>query len=151
MTTYTITSNDTLVLNGNVFNDLAADDVTTIAFPNDLVNMKTGKNGNTIMAQNQQGFNATLSLRLLRGSSDDQFMESILAASLKDFPGTSLIAGSFTKMLGDGQGNIIHDVYDLAGGVISKMVEGKENTSGDTLQAEAVYTVKFASAIRVLQ
>ncbi|MBZ5673710.1 MAG: hypothetical protein LAP61_05630 [Acidobacteriia bacterium] len=151
MTTYTVTSNDTLVLNGNVFNDLATDDVTTITFPNDLVNMKTGKNGNTIMAQNQQGFNANLALRVMRGSTDDQVLESILAASLNDFPSTALLAGSFVKRLGDGQGNVINDVYTLAGGVISKMVEGKENVGGDVMQAEAVYNIKFANAVRVIQ
>lgn len=151
MSTYTVTSNDTLTLNGNVFNDLAADDVTAIVFPNDLVTVKTGKDGNTLFAQNQQGKNATLTLRVMRGSSDDQFMQNILSGQLNDFPSASLMAGSFVKRLGDGQGNVLSDTYSLAGGVISKIPEGKENVSGDVMQAEAVYTVKFASAARIIQ
>lgn len=151
MSVTTVTSNDTLVLNGNVFNDLALDDVTAITFPNELITMKTGKNGNTIMAQNQQGQNANLTLRVARGSSDDQFMQGLLVAAAGDFPSTQLITGSFTKRLGDGAGNTSSDVYTLAGGVISKNVEGKENVSGDVTQGESVYTIKFASALRSIQ
>jgi len=150
MTTYTVTSNDTLTLNGNVFNDLAFDDVTNITFPNELVNRKTGKNGNTVFAQNAQGFNGDLTLKLMRGSSDDQFMMGILNSQPADFPSTTLLAGTFVKRLGDGQGNVISDVYTLSGGVITKPVEGKENVSGDTAQGEAIYMVKFASAIRTI-
>ena len=53
--------------------------------------------------------------------------------------------------MGDGQGNVINDVYELAGGVISKIPGGKENTDGDVTQAESVYKVKFANAARVIQ
>lgn len=151
MSTVTVTSNDTLVLNNRVFNDFAVDDVTAISFPNELVTMKTGKNGNTIYAQNQQGQNANAVIRLMRGSSDDQFMQGIIQASLADFPSTVLMAGSFVKRLGDGQGNVLSDVYSLSGGVVSKLVEGKENVAGDVAQAESVYNIKFASAIRIIQ
>ena len=34
MSIFTVTSNDTLVLNGRVFNDFATDDVTQITMPN---------------------------------------------------------------------------------------------------------------------
>lgn len=146
--TFTITSNDTLTLNGHVFNDMAVDDVTTISFPNPLVTRKTGKNGNTIYAQNAQGLNADLTLRLMRGSADDQFMQQLINTAPQDFPSTQLLTGTFVKRLGDGQGNVISDTYALAGGVISKLVDGKENVSGDVTQAEAIYNVIFASGQR---
>lgn len=148
MGTYTVTSNDTLTLNGHVFNDLSVDDVTSITFPNTLINMKTGKNGNTIFAQNAQGQNADLVIRLNRGSTDDQFLQGIISASPNDFPATQLLTGTFVKRLGDGQGNVLSDTYTLQGGVISKQIDGKENVSGDTTQAEAVYNIKFAQASR---
>lgn len=151
MTTYTVTSNDTLVLNGRVFNDLTTGDVTKITFPNELINLKTGKNKNTIYAQNAPGQNAMLVIRLARGSSDDQFMQAILQQSLSDFPSTQLLGGSFTKRLGDGFGNIRNDVYSLGGGMISKPVEGGENVDGNTDQAESIYNVKFANAGRSIQ
>lgn len=151
MTTYTVTSNDTLTLNGNVFTDLALDDVTSITFPNDLVTQKTGKNGNTIIAQNAPGQNANMTLRVMRGSDDDQFLQNILTASLGDFPSTPLINGSFVKKLGDGAGNIKRDTYQLAGGTISKIPDGKENVSGDVTQGEAIYLIKFPSATRIIK
>lgn len=151
MTTFTVTSNDTLVLNGRVFNDLSVDDVTAITFPNDLVTVKTGKNGNTLYAQNKPGLNANMVLRLARGSSDDQYLQTILSASQADFPSTQLLAGTFSKRLGDGSGDVVFDNYALTGGVISKPVEGKENVAGDTTQAESVYNIKFASATRTIQ
>lgn len=147
---FTVTSNDTLTLNGHVFNDLSTDDVTTIAFPNQLMTRKTGKNGNTIIAQNAQGLNADLSLKLMRGSVDDQFMQQLINTAPADFPSTVLLTGTFVKRLGDGQGNVVSDTYQLAGGVISKIPDGKENVSGDTMQGETIYQVIFASAHRTI-
>lgn len=151
MTVFAVTGNDTLVLNGNVFNDLATDTVTQLDLPNELVNIKTGKNGNSLIALNQQGYNGNLVLRLARGSSDDQFMNNILAGMTKNFVGTPLISGSFTKQMGDGQGNIVNDVYTLAGGIISKIPPVMENVSGDTAQAETVYNVKFTNCSRNIE
>ena len=148
MSNFTVTSSDTLTLNGHVFVDLSTDDVTSITFPNDLINMKTGKNGNTIFAQDAKGHNASLSLKLLRGSTDDQYMQGILSGMPTDFPSMTLLTGTFVKRLGDGQGNVLSDTYAMSGGVISKVPEGKENVSGDVAQAETVYNIKFAYASR---
>ncbi len=145
---FTVTSNDTLTLNGHVFVDLATDDVTMISFPTPVVTRKTGKNGNTLFAQNAQGLNADLTLRLMRGSADDQFMQQLISTAPVDFPSTELLAGTFVKRLGDGQGNVVSDIYTLQGGVISKLVDGKENVSGDTSQGESVYNIIFASGAR---
>ena len=151
MTTYTVTSNDTLTLNGRVLNDFSLDDTTKVTFPNELITRKTGKNGNTIFAQNMQGYNGDVELRLSRGSSDDQYVQGLIPAPGADFPSLALIVGSFVKRIGDGQGNVVSDVYSLAGGVISKIPEGKENVSGDVVQGEAVYMIKFATANRIIQ
>lgn len=151
MTTFTVTGDDTVVLNGRVLGDLATDDVSHITFPNELVKMKTGKNQNTIFAKDETGNNGSMAIRLVRGSSDDQFMQGVIAQSQKDFVATVLLTGQFVKRLGDGQGNTLRDVYLLQGGVISKQVEGKENTSGDVEQAVSVYTIMFALATRSIQ
>lgn len=148
---YTVTGNDTLSLNGHVFNDLATDDVTVISFPNQLFTRKSGKNGNTVFAQNGQGLNADMTLKVLRGSADDQFMQSLINTAPADFPSTVLLNGTFVKRLGDGQGNVVNDTYTLSGGMVSKIPDGKDNASGDTMQAEVSYQVIFASAARSLQ
>jgi hypothetical protein len=151
MAIFTVTGADTLVLNDRVFTDLATDDTTTVTMPNDLVNIKTGKNGNSLISKNFQGYNGNVTVKVARGSSDDQFLESILASMDNDFVGTALMTGSFTKVLGDGQGNRKSDVYTLAGGVISKIPEGKDNASGDTAQAEVTYDIKFCNCRRGIE
>ncbi len=155
MTTFTITGEDTLTLSfgedGRVFNDLATDDTSTITFTEDLVGVVTGKNKNTIFAKNEKGNNGQLVLRLIRGSSDDQFLDGRQADTDKDFSATVLANGEFRKRLGNGDGNIVADVYTLQGGMITRRVEGKENVSGDTEQGIAIYTIVFASAIRSIQ
>ncbi|MGH9864498.1 MAG: hypothetical protein ACRD4H_03715 [Candidatus Acidiferrales bacterium] len=151
MAIFTITGDDTLTIFGRIFNDLAQDDVTTIAFPNEIVKIKTGKNQNTIFARDETGNNANLTLKLMRGSSDDQFMQQQQAASDANFSATVLSAGEFVKIMGDGQGNTVRDVYSLQGGMIKKRVEGKDNTSGDTVQATVTYEMIFATAKRIIQ
>ncbi len=151
MTSYTITGDDTLTLFDRIFNDLATDDVTMIAFPNEIVKTKTGKNKNTVFARDETGNNANLTLKLLRGSSDDQFMQLKQSASDKDFSATVLATGQFVKIMGDGQGNTVRDVYQLQGGMIKRRVEGKDNTSGDTDQATVTYEMIFAQAQRIIQ
>lgn len=148
MATKTITGDDTLTLFDRVINDLADDDVTQISFPNDLIQVKTGKNRNSLYARNAQGAQCDLVLRVNRGSSDDRFLQARLAEQERDVPSFTLATGQFVKRLGDGQGEVFSDVYDLEGGVFTRKVETKENVSGDTQQAVSVYQLRFAVGTR---
>ncbi|TDE17715.1 hypothetical protein [Dyadobacter psychrotolerans] len=151
MATNTITGEDTLVIYDRVLTDMADGDVSTITFPNDLVTMKTGKNGNTIFFKNANGINAEAVIRVNKGSSDDRFLQGKLDAQQRDFASSSLAAGSFVKRLGDGQGSVVSEVYVMGGGVIYKGVESKDNVEGDTTQAVSVYNMRFAQAVRSMQ
>lgn len=151
METYNIVSQGTLTLYGRVFNNFANGDVSQISFPNDLVKMTTGKGGNTIFSKDESGRNATATIRLIRGSSDDQFLQSKLSASKRDFASTELAFGEFVIRLGDGAGKVARDVFTMKGGMITKPVDGKENTAGDTEQGVVVYTINFADCDRSIQ
>lgn len=151
MATYNLVTDGTLTLFDRVFNDFADDDVSAITFPDDLVTMKTGKNGNTIFSKNEQGRRATGVIRLIRGSSDDQFLQGKISRMKKDFVSTALAFGEFSMRIGDGQGSVLRDVYTLKGGIITRQVDGKENVSGDTAQGVTVYTFGFADAERNIQ
>lgn len=151
MPTFSITSSDTLTLLGRVFNDLADGDSSAITFPNDLVSVKTGKNGNTIYSGNETGKNANMTLRVMRGSSDDRFLQGKLSEQQRGLSDFSLVTGEFVKRLGDGDGGIIRDVYTMLGGIFLRKVEGKENVEGDTEQGVAVYNMLFADAKRSQQ
>ncbi len=146
-----ITGSDTLTLFDRVILDFADDDVSTFTYPNDLVTMKTGKNKNTIFAENAPGANVDAVIRLIKGSSDDQFLQGKLIENGSDFAGTVLASGQFVKRLGDGFGNVSRDVTTLGGGIFTRNIDSKANSSGDTVQGVAVYNMKFAQADRSIQ
>lgn len=146
MSTFTLTGDDTLTLFGRPITDLVDGDTTSITFPNELVTSTTGKNQNTIYAKNASGLNAEMTLRVAKGSADDRFLLGLLNAQNQDIASSTLASGQFVKRIGDGLGNVVSNIYNLQGGVFSKMIDAKENVQGDTEQAVSVYTMRFALA-----
>lgn len=130
--------------------DLADADTGVLDFPNNLVEAKTGKNGNTIYAFNATGKVVTLNLRVMRGSTDDKYLNSEMNSYLNDPASYVLLDGEVVKRVGDGQGNITNDVYSLDGGIIQKMPAAKENVEGDTEQAVTMWQIIFANSNRGL-
>lgn len=145
MSVYSLTGNDTFIINDRVFNNLSDGDAVAITFSNDLVAASTGKNKNTIFALNEQGNNAAVVVRVMRGSSDDQFLNTLLTTMQKDFSAFPLMNGSFVKRLGDGSGNVVVNSYLMIGGTFHRNVDTKENVQGDTEQGTAVYNLLFAN------
>ena len=150
MPTVSLTGKDTISINGRILNDFADANVAELTFENTLVNLKTGKNGNTIYGFNYSGRQCKVTLRLLRASADDVFMNSLLL-NLKNNPaGFTLMVGEFDKNIGDGQGNIHVDSYVLSGGTFDKETDVKENADGDVEQAVAIYHLIFSNAPRAI-
>jgi hypothetical protein len=145
-----LTGNDTIKINDRLITDIGSGDVAKLTYPNDLVTVKVGKNGNTIYAKNETGNQATLELHVLRGSGDDKFLNSQLQAYKLDSAGYILMNAEVIKVIGDGAGNLTRDTYVLTGGVIAKPVEATVNVEGDTEQAMSVYTMQFAVAPRAI-
>ena len=145
-----LSGSDTLVIDDHVFNDFADGNVAEITFPNDISNLKTGKNGNTIYGLNESGRHAEFKVKVLRGSTDDKFLNGKLAAQQNNFAGFPLMVGTFVKKLGDGTGNITSDTYICSGGVFTKIPEAKSNVEGDTDQSTVIYTIKFSNAPRAI-
>jgi len=148
MATVALTGKDVIKINGRLFNDLADGDCAALTFPNDIAVVKTGKNGNSIYAFKYDGNVCEVVLRILRGSSDDKFLNNILALFKNDPAAFSLLQGEFSKQVGDGSGNIISDTYVMSGGIFKKQTEVKENAEGDVEQAVAIYTLTFSNAPR---
>lgn len=148
MSTIALTGKDTAKINGRILNDFSLGDVIALTFPNDLSVVKTGKNGNSVYAFNYTGNQCDVSLRLLRGSSDDKFMNNLLAILKNDPAAFTLMTAEITKNIGDGAGGITQDTYILSGGTFKKQTEVKENAEGDTEQAEAIYSLVFSNAPR---
>ncbi len=150
MATISLSGSDTVVINNRSLADLADGNCVELSFPNDIANVKTGKNGNSIYGLNESGRQAEMKLRVIRGSSDDKFLNGLQANQQLNFAGTVLLIGQFIKKVGDGQGNITSDTYITSGGVFSKQVEAKTNVEGETEQSVAIYTIRFSNAPRAI-
>lgn len=150
MATVAMSGQDTIIINNQVIVGLADGNCVELTWDSDISQVKTGKNGNSIYALNETGKQATVKMRVVRGSADDQFLNNLLAQQQANFAGTVLMIGQFVKKLGDGQGNITSDTYIMSGGIFTKQVEAKMNTEGDTDQSVAMYSMKFSNAPRAL-
>lgn len=150
MNAVAMTGNDSAIINNRVLSDFADGDWAALTFPNDIANVKTGKNGNSIYALNETGKQCEFVIRLIRGSADDKFMNQLLSQQNQNFAGFPLMIGEFVKKIGDGQGAIAGDTYITSGGIFTKQVEAKANAEGDTEQSVAVYRMKFSNAPRVI-
>lgn len=145
-----LSGNDTVVLNNRTFADFADGNVVELTFPTDIAQVKTGKNGNSIYGLNTTGQQCEMKIRLVRGSSDDQFMNNLLVQQQANFAGTVLLQGQFIKKIGDGAGNITSDTYIVSGGIFQKQVEAKSNVEGDSEQSVSIYMLKFSNSPRAL-
>lgn len=150
MAVFSLTGNDTLILSDRVMKDFADNSTVELSFENDLVGISTGKNGNTVYADNRQGGNGTITLRLIRGSKDDRWLNGMLVQQDRDLPTFKVFNGSFTKRIGDGLGNVRFDNYVMQGGVFRKGVDAQENLNGETESAVSIYTLFFAKITRAI-
>lgn len=150
MPTIALSGQDTIIIQNQVIQALADQNVVELTFPNDIATVKTGKNGNSIFGYNATGQNADVKVRTIRGSADDQFLNNLLSQQQANFSGATLLSGEFIKKLGDGSGNITNDTYVLSAGVFQKQVGAKSNVDGDTEQSVSEYMIKFASVVRVV-
>lgn len=149
-TTVALSGNDTITINNHLVVGLADGNVVELTYPNEIASVKTGKNGNSIYGFNTSGQQCEVKLRVVRGSTDDKFLNGLLTQQQQNFAGFPLMIAEFIKKLGDGQGNILSDVYVLSGGVFMKQVEGKSNVEGDTEQSIAIYQLRFSNSPRAL-
>jgi len=150
MSTVSLTGSDSIIINSRVFADLADGNVAELTFPNEIANVKTGKNGNAIYSLNESGKQAVFKIRLIRGSSDDKYMQGLLALQQNNFAEFPLMIASFIKKLGDGSGNVTSDTYIASGGIFTKQVEAKSNVDGEVDQSVSIYEMKFSNSPRVL-
>jgi hypothetical protein len=147
-----MSGNDSITINNTVITDLADGDCVTLEFPNEIATVKIGKNGNAIYGQNQMGNMSEVKIRVIRGSADDKFLNSLEVQQNtgNNFPSTVLMIGEFVKLVGDGQGNVTNDTYIMSGGVFHKLIAAKSNVEGDATQSVSEYNIRFAAAVRAI-
>jgi len=142
---------DVIIIDGEVISALADADAIKLDFSTPIGVMKVSKDGNAIYAMQYSGQVVKVTLRLVRGSADDQLLNSRLQdwiAAPADF---ELMTGSFIKRIGDGKGNILSEVYQIAGGIFDTIPSTKMNTEGDVEQSVTEYTMLFRNNVRMMQ
>ena len=138
-----LTGQDTLIINGRIIAGLVDANAVDLTFPQDISAVKRGKDGNVIYAKNEMGRMASMTIRLALGSDDDKYLNSLLQSWKQSASDFSLMSGSFSKRVGDGQGNVQTKVHQLSGGTFKNMPEALTSAEGNTDQSVAVYTVTW--------
>lgn len=145
-----MTGSDTSVLNNRVLTDLADANCIELTFDEDIASCKTGKNGNSIYSLKESGKKAKVKLRLVRGSSDDKYLNNLLVQMQASFETFVLMNGQFIKKIGDGLGNVSSDTYIMSGGIFTKKPGAKTNTDGEVDQSITEYMFEFSNAPRAI-
>lgn len=141
--TYRLTGQDTIVLWGRVLSDFADGDIATIAVDNNIANSVVGKNGNMIIAKDEQGKKCTITLRILKGSKDDNVLNTYYKSYEIDSALFVLGNGNVAKRLGDGAGNVTFDTFYLKAVHFTRPpYDVSVNVNGSTDQAVTVYTMQ---------
>jgi hypothetical protein len=150
MGSLSLVGNDTIKIGDRLLADFGPGEVAKISYATELATVKTGKNGNTIFVQNASGFQASLEVKVIRGSADDKALQTFLTSYRSDPVLYVVQNAELVKKLGDGAGKVTADTYVLTGGIPTKQVEAVVNVEGDTEQAISVYTWVFATSDRAI-
>lgn len=143
-------ANDTCVIWERILADFAEGDVVVIEHSDDISQIKTGKNGNSIMTHNESGNNVDVTIRVLKGSPDDKFLNSKMKQWKNKDDRFTPANGEFSKTFIDENGDKTTETNTLEFGTFSKKVDSKDNTDGEIEQAVAIYKMKFARSDRSL-
>lgn len=146
-----VAGKDVLIINGQILTGYADGDAIKFEPQGPIAQMKVSKDGNSIYSLQYTGIMAKLGLRLVRACFDDQTLNGLLQQWISDPTSFILMSGSYVKRIGDGQGNIVNEVYQLAGGVFEMIPGGHSNSDGNIEQSVTVYSFLFRNDARLMQ
>lgn len=143
-----LTGDDTVIIGGQLITDFAIGVVAEISFPEDMVKVTRGKNGNTVFALNNSGWQSEVKLKILLGGANDAFLNAQMVGMLNSFSGYVPLSGVFIKNVGDGQGNIKPVTYLMSGGVIKKNPTAQSVAEGTPEQSLVEWILTFGNNSR---
>lgn len=138
-----VTGTDTLIINGRIITALADASAVDLTAPNDLSVVKRGKDGNLVYGKNEMGRMANMVIRLVLGSDDDKYLNSLLAQWKQSTSDFILMTGAFYKRTGDGAGGLQTKVHQLTGGVPKNFPEALTAADGNTDQSVSIWTITW--------
>jgi hypothetical protein len=146
-----LAGNAVVVINGTVLVNFGDGVAVKLDPAGPIGEMKISKGGNAIYALKNSGLAMKATLRLQRGSPDDQFLNGLLQDWISNSALFVLMTGSFIRPMGDGKGNAVADVYQLGGGIFDTFPGAQYNVDGDTADSVTEYTMHFRNDGRMIQ
>ena len=132
----------TLVLNGEVCNDFAAGDYLTLEFANPLTTHTNGAGGAVSIAKSISHDVCTATIRVLRNSDYDVFLNNI-----RNSPEITMINGSVKESFLKDETDMVEN-WILSNGTITDQPSFTRNN--EEPEAITEYTVMFRSATRAM-
>lgn len=151
MASFALTGQDVIQINGRIITALADADSFMLTFPNPMVKVKPAKTGNVIYGLDQTGLMGDLNLRLLIGSDDDKYLNSLMQTLISDISTFVLMTANIIKRVGDGQGNTSSVIYQCTGGVFKEQVSVKTSAEGDVEQSVSMYPMIYGNVVKTIQ
>lgn len=128
--------------------DFADGTVAQLTAPNELSNMTTGYNGNSLAAHNEPGRQRALALRLVKGSSDDKRFNLNYNLWKNHDIRYKPLEMEFTKQIAHSDGSITNDKVTCFFGNPGAQPEQTTDVAGNTDQVVSVYSIKFGNSER---
>lgn len=148
------TGQDTIILedyNGKwVLTGLGKGTVAELNAPNELGTVDTGYNGNSLGSHNEPGRQRELTLRLVKGCSDDKRLNNNYNLWKDRSDSFVPLRGYFTKLIKNAYGANTYDTVECYFGLPSGQPTQQTVTDGNTDQVESVYVIKFGNSKRVM-
>ena len=133
-----------------ILTDLADGTVAELTAPNELSTITTGYNGNSLGSHNEPGRQRELTIRLVKGSSDDKRLNKNYNL-WKDRSDTFIpLTGYFTKLVKNSAGANTLDTVECYFGLPTGQPTQSSVMDGNTEQVVSIYTIRFGNSRRVM-
>lgn len=148
------TGQDTIILEDYlgkwVLTDFGKGTVAELTAPNDLSTVDTGYNGNSLGSHNESGRQRELTIRLIKGSSDDKRLNRNYDLWKDRSDSFVPLKAYFTKLVKNSYGANTYDTVECYFGLPSGQPSQSSVMDGNTDQVESVYVIRFANSKRVM-
>lgn len=146
------TANDVIVAtdySGDwVLTDFADGTVAELSAPNELSAMTTGYNGNSLGAHNEPGRQRELTLRVVKGSSDDKRLNANYNLWKNRDIRFKPMSMAFTKNIMHEDGSTTNDKVSCYFGLPAGQPVQMSDMAGNTEQVVSVYSIRFGNSER---
>ncbi len=131
-----------------VLSDFADGTVAELSAPNEISQMTTGYNGNSLGAHNEPGRQRECTLRIVKGSNDDKRLNKAYNMWKNRDLRYKPLNMTFTKNIAHNDGSITKDTVECYFGLPAGQPTQMTDVAGNTDQVVSVYMIRFGNSKR---